>query len=104
MSEPTVTVTRYEVSLLPESNVNRHHYTITVEHRGDGRWAVLDSRWCLGKDGEWDFEVLPSERTDEWLAEHRFDLDTALAMAKRQAPLIVVNGITVQQALERGAA
>jgi hypothetical protein len=41
----------------------------------------------------------PSEREDDWLDTHRFDLDTALKLAKEQAPLVTVNGYTVTDAL-----
>jgi hypothetical protein len=75
------------------------HMTIAVEHRGRGTWAVTDAPYCLGSDGEWGYEMRPSEREDEWLATHRFDLDDALALAKREAPLMVVNGWTVPQIL-----
>src|SRR5690606_407223 len=60
--EPTVRVTRYEVSCLPQDNINAHHFTITVEWRGDDRWAVLHHGFCLGADGEWDYEPRPSSR------------------------------------------
>lgn len=101
MAEPTVQVTEYTVSVLPEDDVNASSYAITVAYRGRGLWAVSRHRQCLGKDGEWDWESLPSERTDEWLAEHRFDVDTALRLAKEAAPHIVVNGFTVADVLAR---
>jgi hypothetical protein len=88
----TTRVTQYEVSVLAEDNINHGTYAINVEYRGEGRWAVVRHRFCLGADGEWDFEVRPSEREDEWLAGHRFDLETALRLAEQAAPEIVVNG------------
>lgn len=84
--------TRYEVSIFPETSEHRRHFTITVEWRGDDRWAVLNSPYCLGTDGVWQYEPRPSSREDEWLATHRFTLDTALDMAKRAAPDVTVNG------------
>ncbi|MGW9375680.1 hypothetical protein ACWGVR_37385, partial [Streptomyces xanthophaeus] len=56
---------------------------------------------CLGSDGTWEYEMRPSEREDEWLDAHRFDLDTALKLARDQAPLVTVNGFTVDDALKR---
>jgi hypothetical protein len=47
---------------------------------------------CLGIDGTWDYEAQPSSREDDWLDRHRFDLDTALDLAVKAAPDIVVNG------------
>ncbi|MDX3637800.1 hypothetical protein PV728_48030 [Streptomyces europaeiscabiei] len=92
--EPYVQATRYEVSLFPEGAEPRRHFTITVEWRGSQSWAVLDGPYCLGKDGGWEYEPLPSNRDDEWLAAHRFDLDTAQQLAKQAAPHLVVNGRT----------
>lgn len=94
-------ITEYTICALPETNVNYSHYAIRVAYRGDGMWAVLAGVYCLGSDGEWDYEPLPSSRDDDWLATHRFDETTALRLAEEQAPLMTCNGITVQQALER---
>ncbi len=58
-------------------------------------------RECLSSSGDWDFEPRVSEREDDWLAEHRFDLDTALQLALQQAPDVMVNGRTAQEVLER---
>lgn len=103
--EPTVRVTRYEVSCLPEHHPMRRHFIIHVEPREGDTWAVVQP-WqpapCLGSDGEWDWEMRPSERTEEWLATHRFDLDTALILAKREAPKLTVNGSTAADVLARG--
>lgn len=58
-------------------------------HSGDGkpRWAVVFDSLCLATNGEeWDWEPMPSSRTDEWLARFRFtDLDAALALAQAWA-------------------
>lgn len=99
--KPTVTATRYEVSLLPEDDINRPVYTITVESRGDGRWAVCWMRECLATDGTWSHEPIPSSRDDAWLANHRFDLDTALRLAREQAPQITVNGMSATEVFKR---
>jgi hypothetical protein len=82
----TTTATRYVVSCLPEDHAERYHFEITVEWRGKGKWAVKDGSYVLGSDGEWDYEPLPSSREDDWLATHRFDLETALKLAAEQAP------------------
>lgn len=101
--ETSTQITQWEVSCLPNDSVNRGHFTITVEWRGPGSWAV--KRWssCLSSSGKWDHESIPSEREDEWLAEHRFDLDTALRLARENAPLIRVNGHTVADVLRAEA-
>lgn len=96
--------TQYTVSLLPETDINHLTYAITVDYRGHGLWAVTRHRLCLGRGGDWDWEPIPSERDDEWIAEHRFDLDTALRLAKEAAPGVVVNGRSAAEALARSVA
>lgn len=91
--------TEYTVSCIPEDNINRPVFEITVAYRGNGRWAVCRLRQCLGSDGQWDYESIPSERTDEWLATHRFDLETALKLAREAAPKIRTNGASVADVL-----
>lgn len=97
--EPEVRVTRYEVSCLPEGDINADPYTLTVEYRGRGLWAVMDGPFAYNADCVKDYEPRSSSREDDWLATHRFDLDTALALAKRTAPLMTCNGHTVADAL-----
>lgn len=89
---PNARVTQYEVCALPEDHIDYHLFTITVEYRGKGKWAISRHRRCLGVDGYWDWEPLPSEREDAWLEEHRFDLDDALELAKGAALTLQVNG------------
>lgn len=91
--------TRYVVSCFPPDSEEGGHFNLAVEYRGRGLWAVVRLGQCLSRTGTWDYESIPSERTDEWLADHRFDLDTALKLAKEAAPLVTVNGFTVTDAL-----
>jgi hypothetical protein len=98
---PYVEATRYEVSIFPADDINRQVYTINVEDRGRDRWAVVRHRQCLSAVGEWSWESIPSEREDEWLAAHRFDLDTAQRLAKEAAPHLTVNGLTALEAYRR---
>lgn len=106
-AEVTVEPTQYTVCALPHDNVNFTHYAITVDRvmsrRGVSGWAVRRLSECLGADGEWDYEPSPSSRTDEWIATHRFDLETALDLAQKAAPRVIVNGFTVADAIERAA-
>ncbi|UJV42044.1 hypothetical protein [Streptomyces sp. AMCC400023] len=99
--EPYVEITRYEISLLPETDINRPVYTINVENRGNDQWAVVRHRQCMNASGEWSWESIPSEREDEWLVEHRFDRETALKLAKQAAPHLVVNGHTALDVYRR---
>lgn len=100
MTDPEVRVTAYEVSCLPQDSVNNAAWALKVKYRGHGKWAVLKLSQCLAADGKWDYEHIPGERSDEWLAEHRFDLDTALRLAQEAAPHVVISGMTPAQVLE----
>lgn len=99
---PTVftTMTAFAVSCLPYDDLDSDAFTIRVVYTGRDRWAVRNGGYCLGTDSDWDWEPIPSERDDDWLAAHRFDLDTALRLAREHAPRVTVNGHTVQQMLE----
>lgn len=100
--EPTVRPTAYVVTAAPDwDHPDADLWDIEVSYRGGGKWGVYNRTRCLGADGEWSWESIPSERRDEWLAAHRFDLDTALRLAKEQAPLVTVNRLTIEQARER---
>lgn len=94
---------RYEVSILPEADINYPVYALAVEYRGAGRWAVVRHGSCLGADGTWEFGVKPYDRDDAWLNAHRFDLETALRLAEEAAPKVIVNGITAAEVAARAA-
>ncbi|MGY0065155.1 hypothetical protein ACWY4P_53540 (plasmid) [Streptomyces sp. LZ34] len=102
LPEPTVQPTRYVVSLFPPDDHNGALFNLAVEYRGRGLWAVVRLKQCLNASGQWSYESIPSEREDDWLAEHRFDLDTALKLAKEAAPHVTVNGRTAAEARARG--
>jgi hypothetical protein len=103
-STPEVHVTKYLVSCLPLDSGNAAIWGVDVEYAGRGRWAVRQrGHSCYDIDGNTSWEPIPSEREDEWLDRHRFDLDTALELARKVAPTIVVNGLTPAQVLERHA-
>ena len=102
--EPTVRVTRYEVSILPEDNRNARYFKLHVGYRGDGQWIVYQGqqpRFCLGRDGSWAYE---SAVDDEWLALRTFDKETALRLACEAAPHVTVNGYTAGDFLKAAAA
>jgi hypothetical protein len=103
-------VTEYKVSVFPDRMANSKDrmaaseadtWSLTVAWRGQNRWSVMRFSECLGADGEWDWEAGPSSREDDWLAAHRFDLDTALRLAAEHAPKVTVNGITALEILAK---
>jgi hypothetical protein len=114
--QPTVQAVKYTVNCLPEDGYDSHVFALTVEYRGEGRWGVFrNPHCCLGNDGEWSWGYSWRDGTAEpttddewteyhagreaWLDAHRFDEETALKLAKEQAPHITVNGFTVTDAL-----
>lgn len=95
ISTPTV----YEVTAYPYDDANRESYSLRVEHRGGNRWAVTRGRLCFARNGGATWEPIPSERTDEWLANYRFTFHEAMAVAEREAPKLCVNGVSVADAI-----
>jgi hypothetical protein len=91
--------TEFVVNCLPEDDINAPAFEIKVVYRGRDLWAVKRYSSCLSSSGEWDYEHIPSEREDEWLATHRFPLARALELARAAAPDVTVNGHTVTEAL-----
>lgn len=94
---PEQRASEYKVSIFseeddPEGELGLWHYSLTVAYRGRGLWAVLDGSNCLSKSGTWDYEMRPSSREDDWLAEHRFPLGEALELARKTAPHMEING------------
>lgn len=84
--------TQYTICALDADHIDAHLFEVQVEYRGGGRWAVCRWKRCLDAAGDWDYESIPGEREDEWLATHRFDLETALRLARVAAPKLTVNG------------
>jgi hypothetical protein len=99
--------TAIEVTIWPEDAecLDAFTWCVTVAYRGRGKWAVLrgdsGSRVCLGRDGKWDHEPSPSSRDDDWLADHRFGKDEALALAREWAPKVDINGYEAVEVLAR---
>ncbi len=49
------------------------------------KWAVRRSHSCLSKDGEWEYEPMPSSRDDAFYARCRFDfLEEAMTTFDKQ--------------------
>ena len=94
MSSIIQQITAFEVYPNGLNEVDRTTWSIRVEHRGEERWAVTNLGRCLNRYGIWDSEPLPSSRTEEWLAAHRFSRDEALTLARLYAPDVTWNGMS----------
>jgi hypothetical protein len=81
--EPIVQVTRFVVNCVPEKIMDADAWEIELKYYGDGRWVAHRHDKYLDVDGKW-----------SWNRQvHNFD--TALALAKKAAPDVVVNGYSV---------
>jgi hypothetical protein len=102
MALTNVRVTEYQVSCLPLDGTERSWggvFTVHVTWSGVcDLWAVRANGRVYDIDGVEEYEPIPSERTEGFLARFRHDLDTALAIASKVAPLITINGTTAEQA------
>ena len=85
-------------------NIDAAVWCVTVEARGHGLWGVYRGTGsgapCWGEHG-WGYEPLPSSRTDEWRATHRYTLERALEIARELAPKVTLNGLTALEAVAR---
>jgi hypothetical protein len=100
--EPTVLPTTYVVSCLPEGHDDRFTYTVRVQYRGDGRYAVRFGLRFYSTDGTWEYEPDFDEDSAAealWLKAHRFDHDTALRLARELASTLTYRGLSVADVL-----
>lgn len=99
MTEPIVHPAAYWVNVLPEDFPDSYHWTIKLEYRGRGLWAIIHSMQVYGHDGTWDWEPSPStrEEIDGWLENYRWTLEEAIDVAKQLAPTVKVMGRTAEQ-------
>ncbi len=89
--------TQYTVCGLPEDDPNAYVWSLTIEHRGIDSWAIarMGQVWKRTKKGGWDYEPLPTSRTDHFLKMHRFTLEEAMAEAPRAYETLIINGLKV---------
>lgn len=43
------------------------------QRSGPDKWAINDGGSCLSREGEWEWEPLPSSRDDDFISRCRFD-------------------------------
>jgi hypothetical protein len=71
-------------ALMASAEVVRISSRITVEHTGEGRWAIRDGRIVLSKTLGWIIERMPSDRDGEYLEDVRDTFEVAMARAKAE--------------------
>lgn len=72
-----------------------HFFTVTVARRSADTWAVLWMNQCWDKKTQsWEYEPLPSSRTNKFLRNARFTLDEAVRIARGKPDTLSVNGKT----------
>lgn len=95
----------FRVTALPD-DVRDHEeaifFYLYVEYRSPGKWAVMNfgRNKALTRDGEWEWESLPSSRTDKFKKIARFPLVEALNLAQREAANIRMNRFGVTEITE----
>lgn len=97
--DPIVTVSRYDVSCLPAGHRDYGHFLIEVDRYTGDRgelWTVRDA------DGRYNVDGNPGGTVLIPGADELMTVETALALAQRLAPTLVVNGRTVADVLARG--
>lgn len=102
LAPPPVEIRQHSflVSCLPEDHPDAYAFTLKVEDKGRGRWAVMwVGHGVLGTDGEWSYDPFPTSQEDEWLKTHRFDRAEALKLAEKVAPTLKIRDYTVIEAL-----
>lgn len=87
--EVLVSITRYTVSVLPPDDINRRYFTLHVELTRHG-WIVTDGHLGYDEDGT----GTPGPGSGHAFA----DYDDALALARRLAPGLTINGHTATEA------
>jgi len=55
---------------------------LIIQKRGTNQWVILYGCSILNANGGWEFEPLPSNRDEEFIARTRFTLDEALGRAE----------------------
>lgn len=85
------TITEYTLGDMEDRD--RSHLLVRVRYRGRGKWAVCRLGDVLNRDGEWEWEPLPSSRDDAFFARCRFDSAAdAIAAARKVLAAAVPRG------------
>jgi hypothetical protein len=108
MAVTNVRVTEYQVSCLPQDGSARGWggvFDVHVQWSGvRDLWAVRANGRVYDAAGVEEYEPIPSERSEGFLARFRHDQQTAMRIAHMVAPTITINGTTAEQAARALAA
>ncbi|MEU1088909.1 hypothetical protein ABZ401_19100 [Streptomyces sp. NPDC005892] len=91
--EPIVTTVRHEVSIFPVGDINRKYFTLRVDQTRRGTWVVTNGTYGYGGDDRWHFGYDSGAEYD--------NPDDAIALARRLAPDLKVNGATATEVYNR---
>lgn len=67
---------------------SHHSEVIQISYRGSDNWVVIQFGEVLNRDEQWEYEPLPSNRTDEFIARTRFPLIEAISLAQKHAKIL----------------
>jgi len=95
VSEYTVYPTGYHATEIPS---DKYHFVITVKDRGKG-WAVCWMSDVLNRSGEWEWEMQPSSRDDDFFSRCRFTEEEAKRLAVEAVDKLAINGRTFAEAV-----
>lgn len=95
-------VTEYRVSAGPLDHPEGWRFSLVVRwsRAKGGTWMVTDGAEpadYMGADGRWSWESGVDHDVEGWRDAYRFDLDTALRIAREAAPKVSINGGTWAQ-------
>jgi hypothetical protein len=60
-------------NLLAQNKSISEYECVVVEKRSKTQWAICHGHDCLGKDGKWEYEPMPSSRSESFIQQTRFD-------------------------------
>ena len=97
------TATEWMFSAFPLNHRAAYDFAVWVQWRDGNRVCIRRNRDGPGRvwsrsEGDWVWEPIPGERSEEFIADTRFDLETAFALAEQAARSVTVNGQTADDA------
>lgn len=95
--EPKVTPVKYQVSILTKENClisDYYHYALNIERVDESKdlWAIRSLGVRYSRSGKPGYEPIPSSRTEYYKKSHSFTFEEAVALAKKLAPNVEING------------